>query len=284
MTTYAAALAYRGLFGLFPFILLVVTLLTVLRFDGVFGWLIDQAQSGSQHDVNGPLESAARQNKENIELFQRMVAKAQEDAAGTLLWFSVAIALWSTSALARTLNQALNGVYEVTETRSGLKRFLLSVAFGPILAVAVLLAIGLMLIGPHLVERIAELVNLDELIVSLWAWLRLPVALLLLALVLCVVYRYGPNVEQGFRNTLPGAGFAVVAWALTSVGFSIYLANFADYGVTYGSLGTAIGLLLYLYLSASVVLLGAEVNAATYHPATERKRRRQDPGHEPPNA
>jgi membrane protein len=62
-----------------------------------------------------------------------------------------------------------------------------------------------------------------------------------------------------------GAALAVVLWAISSVGFSFYLANFANYGVTYGSLGAAVGLLFYLYLSASVVLLGAEVNAALYH-------------------
>ncbi len=62
-----------------------------------------------------------------------------------------------------------------------------------------------------------------------------------------------------------GAGLAVVAWLLTLIGFSVYLAYFADYGATYGSLGTAIGLLFYLYLSAGVVLAGAEVNAVVYH-------------------
>jgi membrane protein len=62
---------------------------------------------------------------------------------------------------------------------------------------------------------------------------------------------------------------AVVLWAITSVGFSIYLATFANYGVTYGSLGAAVGLLFYLYLCASVVLFGAELNAAIYRPVTE---------------
>jgi membrane protein len=69
----------------------------------------------------------------------------------------------------------------------------------------------------------------------------------------------------------------VVLWAISSVGFSFYLANFANYGVTYGSLGAAVGLLLYLYLSASVVLAGAEVNAAIYHLATDRAVRAEKP-------
>jgi membrane protein len=75
-----------------------------------------------------------------------------------------------------------------------------------------------------------------------------------------------------------GAALAVVMWAITSVGFSIYLANFADYGVTYGSLGAAVGLLFYLYLCASVVLLGAEVNAAIYHSGPDGSAEAEKPG------
>lgn len=119
-------------------------------------------------------------------------------------------------------------------------------------------------------EHLAEVVRLDDLFISLWTWLRLPVALFLLGVVLSVVYRYGPDVEHGFGSTIQGVPLAVVAWAIASVGFSVYLANFADYGVTYGSLGTAIGLLLYLYLSASVVLFGAEVNAAVFRRSERR--------------
>ena len=98
--------------------------------------------------------------------------------------------------------------------------------------------------------------------VDLWAWLRFPVALLLLAAVLSVVYRFGPDAESAYRLVTPGATLAVVAWTIASLGFSVYVATFADYGATYGSLGAAIGLLFYLYLSASAMLLGAEVNAA----------------------
>jgi membrane protein len=71
---------------------------------------------------------------------------------------------------------------------------------------------------------------------------------------------------------VPGAALSVVLWAISSVGF-FYLANFADYGVTYGSIGAAVGLLFYLYLCASVVLLGAELNSAIHHLARDTKRR-----------
>jgi membrane protein len=70
---------------------------------------------------------------------------------------------------------------------------------------------------------------------------------------------------------VPGAALSVVLWAISSVGFSIYLANFADYGVTYGSIGAAVGLLFYLYLCASVVLLGAELNAAIHQSLSDNR-------------
>jgi membrane protein len=133
----------------------------------------------------------------------------------------------------------------------------------------VLVSVGLMLIGPRLVEGIAELVGLDKVFVILWGWLRFPVALSLLSVVLALVYRYGPDAKQRFRSVGLGAVLAVVLWAISSVGFSFYLANFANYGVTYGSLGAAVGLLFYLYLCASVVLLGAEVNAVIHQALTD---------------
>jgi membrane protein len=231
---------------------------------------IEQAHLQSSRQVPHQLEPVVEQSRERIQPLERMIQQAQKQAGGELLIFGIAVALWSTSALARTLTEAFNTAYEVPETRPGWKRYALSLAFGPILALMVIVSVGMMLIGPRLIERLAELVGLDEVFVFLWGWLRFPVALFLLAVVVSLVYRYGPDAKQRFRSVGLGAALAVVLWAISSVGFSFYLANFADYGVTYGSLGAAVGLLLYLYLSASVVLLGAEVNAAIYHALPDR--------------
>ena len=266
MSTYAAALAYRGLFGLFPFVLILVVLASALGLAD----FIEQAHLQSSRQVPHQLEPVVEQSREQIQPLERMIEQAQKQAGGELLIFGIAVALWSTSALARTLTEAFNTAYEVPETRPGWKRYALSLAFGPILALMVIVSVGMMLIGPRLIERLAELVGLDEVFVFLWGWLRFPVALFLLAVVVSLVYRYGPDAKQRFRSVGLGAALAVVLWAISSVGFSFYLANFADYGVTYGSLGAAVGLLLYLYLSASVVLLGAEVNAAIYHALPDR--------------
>jgi len=269
MATYAAALAYRGLFGIFPFVLILVVLAGALGSYDSFDRLLEQASSESSEHVPKQLEPVVEQGKEQIQPLHTMIDQAEKRAGGELLFFGVALALWSVSAVARTLTEAFNVAYQVTETRRWWKQLALSLALGPVLALVVILSVALMLVGTQLVERIAELVGLDELFVSLWRWLRFPVALLLLAVVLSVVYHFGPNARQHLLSVFPGAAIAVVLWAVSSVGFSFYMANFADYGVTYGSLGAAVGLLFYLYLCASVVLLGAELNATTYHLAED---------------
>jgi membrane protein len=267
MSTYGVALAYRGLFGLFPFLLILVVLAGALGLADYLQRAINQASSESSQHLPEQLQPMVEQGKEQLQSLEPMIEQAHKQAGDDLLLFGVALALWTISALAGTLTEAFNAAYEVRETRRWWKMSALSLAFGPVLALVVIVAILLMLIGPDLIERIAALVGLEEVFVSLWGWLRFPVALSLLAVVLSLIYRYGPNARQRFRSVIPGAVLAVVLWAITSIGFSFYLATFANYGLTYGSLGAAVGLLFYLYLCASVVLFGAELNAAIYQPA-----------------
>jgi membrane protein len=264
MTTYAEQLSYRGLFGLFPFIILVFALLAVLQLDAVFDRLIEAAMGAPPQQIPEPLEPVAEEGIAQAEFLRPLIEQAREQAGGGLLSFGLVVSLWSVSAVVFTLTEALNAAYEIEETRSRRKRFAYALVFGPLLALALIVACGLMLIGPRVAGRLAGPAGLNEPWVALWEWLRLPVALFLLAAVLSVVYHFVPDTDRSFWSATPGAVFAVIAWAITSLGFSFYLANFADRGLTYGSLGTAVGLLVYLYLSASVVLLGAEINAAVH--------------------
>ena len=264
MATYAEQLSYRGLFGFFPFIILVFALLAVLRVDAVFDWLIEAAMGAPPQQIPEPLEPVIEEGRAQAGFLQPLIEQAREQAGAGLLSFGIVISLWSVTAVAFTLTEALNAAYGVEETRSRRKRFAFALVFGPFLALAFIVACGLMLIGPQVAGWFAGLAGLDEAWVALWRWLRFPVAFLLLAAVLSVVYRFLPATDRSFWSATPGALFAVIAWAIASLGFSFYLANFANRGLTYGSLGTAVGLLVYLYLSASVVLLGAEINAAVY--------------------
>jgi membrane protein len=264
MATYSAALAYRGLFGLFPFLLILVLLVGAIGLPDLFERAAEDAQEYRR--VPGHLEPVVEPAREQLRPLLGMLARAEERAGNKLLFFGVGIALWSVSAVARTLTEAFNVAYNVAETRRWYKQLAVSLAFGPILAMVVIVSVALLLIGPRLVQSVAELVDLDELFVRLWGWLRFPVALFLLGAVLTVVYRFGPNARQRFRSIALGAALAVTLWAVSSAAFAFYLANFATFGFAYGSIGAAVGLLLYLYLCASVVLLGAELNATIYHP------------------
>jgi membrane protein len=267
MATYSAALAYRGLFGLFPFLLILVMLVGAIGFPDLFDRAADHAREYRR--VPGQLEPVVEPAREQLQPLLGMLDRAEKRAGSKLLFFGVGVALWSVSAVARTLTEAFNVAYSVGETRRWWRQLAVSLAFGPILALVVIVSVALLLIGPQVVRSIAELVALDELFVRLWGWLRFPVALFLLGAVLTVVYRFGPNARQRFRSVALGAALAVTLWTISSVAFAFYLANFANIGFAYGSIGAVVGLLLYLYLCAAVVLLGAELNAAIYYPVND---------------
>ena len=256
MVEYSAALAYRALFALVPFFALLVTLLGFLGINGVFDWVIEQADYLLQDRFAEVVEGWIGQSQQYL-------------AQGGLLSGVVILALWSVSSGVRALTKALNAVHEVGESRRLWKRYPLSFLYALVLAIMVILGAGLLLIGPQVVGWIVGLVGLDEVFISLWAWLRLPVALILLMLTVSIVYWAFPNVNHPYRLITPGAVLAVIVWVVASLSFSLYLANFANYSVIYGSLGAAFALLLYFYISAAVLLFGAEVNVAIHHCTSE---------------
>jgi membrane protein len=256
MVEYSTALAYRALFALVPFFALLVTLLGFLGLNGVFDWVIEQADYLLQDRFAEVVEGWIGQSQQYL-------------AQGGLLSGVVILALWSVSSGVRALTKALNAVHEVGESRRLWKRYPLSFLYALVLAIMVILGAGLLLIGPQVVGWIVGLVGLDEVFISLWAWLRLPVALILLMLTISIVYWAFPNVNHPYRLITPGAVLAVIVWVVASLSFSFYLANFANYSVIYGSLGAAFALLLYFYISATVLLFGAEVNVAIHHCTSE---------------
>src|SRR5215208_5360828 len=134
MATYAAALAYRGVFGLFPFVLILVVLLSALGLPDFFDQAMDQARAHSSQYVPQQLEPVVGPAREQIQPLLGMIERAEKQAGGDLLFFGVAVALWSVSAVARTLTEAFNVAYQITETRRWWKQLALSLAFGPILA------------------------------------------------------------------------------------------------------------------------------------------------------
>ena len=235
MLTHASALAYQGLFALFPFIIFLGVLLVVLQIDIFFERLIEQAPSQAPQQALGPLGPVLEQVRSSISVealkpvMERLVEQGKEEAEGKLLPFGIVyFAIWSASGVAFTLNGALNIVHEVEETRPLWKRFSLSLVFAPVLAVVIIVGVGLLLIEPQLAELLAGRMDLNEAYVALSWRLRLPAALFLLMLAVSAIYYLVPNTDRPFRFVVPGAVVAVVLWALASLGFSLYLSYFAN--------------------------------------------------------
>jgi len=256
MTTYASALAYQILFSLFPFILFLIALLGFLHLENFFDWIQARAQ------MLLPGDAATQVNE---------VIGGLRQQKGGLLSFGVIGALWTASAAVRVVMHAMNTAYDVEEERPAWKLYPLSIVYTIGLAAMLIAAAAFLILGPQVMEWIANQVGLGQAFVTVWTWLRWPAAFLILTLAVAVIYYVAPNVEQKFRFITPGALLAVIVWLLASLGFKLYVSNFADYNAMYGSIGAVIVLLFYLFISSAVLLFGAEINATIEHHSPEGK-------------
>ena len=254
MLYYGAALSYQVFFSLFPFLFFLLALLGALNIPGFWDSLLDQSRTVLPGQAAGVVEQATEQIR----------GQAQ---GSSLLSLWIIVTLWPASAAVRTTMHALNVAYDVEE-RPAWKRYPLSILYTILLAVLIIVAIGLMLIGPQIAEQLAQQIGLDSVFVMLWQWLRIPAATLLLVAVLALIYYLFPNIDQPFRVLTPGAVLTVIVWLVASLGFSVYVNNFGNFSAIYGSLAGIIVLLVYIYILASVLLFGAEVNEQIYN-ATE---------------
>jgi membrane protein len=247
LSTYAAALAYSALFSIFPFMIFLIALLSTLEIPQFFDWLLEQARNAMPAD--------------GYSVFSRALEGIQQQPRGGLMSVGIATAIWAASSAVRAVMNAMNVTFEVEEARPMLKRYVLSIVYTVGLAVLFTVSAGLIVAGPDAINWIADQAGFGDLTVTLWTWLRWPVLAILLTTAIAMIYYFAPNIDQKFRFISPGAMFAVVLWLIASVGFSFYVSNFADYSSTYGSLAGIIILLVFLYISSAIILLGAEVNA-----------------------
>ena len=259
MATYASALAYQVLFALFPFLIFLIALLGFLHVPQFFDWLRHQAE------LFLPQQAMATVNQVLTQLQQPQ---------GGLLSFGVVVALWSASSAVRATMNALNRAYGVEEGRPAWMLYPLSILFTAGLAAMLAAAAALFVLGPDIVDWLAQQLGVERYLLWLWTWLRWPVMLLLLTCAAAAVYYVAPDVEQEFRFITPGATLSVVTWLLASFAFDYYVRSFANYNKTYGSIGTIVVLLFYFFLTAAVMLFGAEMNAVIEHHSPEGK----DPG------
>jgi membrane protein len=187
----------------------------------------------------------------------RVLAKGNTELGAAFL-FGLGFAIWSANAGVKALIDALNVVYEEREKRSFLQLNLLSLAFTIGAIAALLLMVGAVVAFPLLLDHLG-LGQESKLIISLARW---PLLFLILWVALGILYRYGPSRQQPRSEWFSvGTLAAALLWILGSSLLSWYLSNFANYNATYGSLGAAIGLMMWMWMSAIIVLWGAELNS-----------------------
>jgi membrane protein len=248
LSDWAAALTYYSVLSIFPAMLVVVSL---VGFGGksVSQDLISHVGSLAPGSVKQVLVNA--------------LTELQRGRAGASLaaLFGLAAAIWSASGYVAAFIRASNAIYDVPEGRPIWKTLPLRVAITLVtLVLLAVSAIAVVISGP-LAREAGDLLGLGSVAVTIWGIAKWPVLLLVINFLFALLYWASPNAKQGFRWVTPGGVLALVVWLIASAGFAVFVANFGSYNKTYGSLAGIIIFLVWLWLSNTAILLGAELNA-----------------------
>jgi membrane protein len=251
MSDHAAALTYYSLLSLFPALLFAVASL------GFFGRqaLITEAadyllQAGAPRETVDAVTSALAS------------AQSQRSTAATALVVALATSLYGASGAFGAVGRALNIVWRVEEGRNFIRQKLHNVGWTLALLVLVLITFVLIFVGGDVAQDLLGKIGLGTYVADVWLIARWPAALVITMLIYAIVYYAAPNVEvPRFQFISPGAVVGVLAWIVASAGFFFYVSNFSSYSATYGAFAAVVILLVWLWLTNMVLLLGAELNA-----------------------
>ncbi|MGB3258650.1 MAG: YihY/virulence factor BrkB family protein [Ornithinimicrobium sp.] len=249
-TDLAAALTYFAVLALFPALIAILSLLSLVgQADKTVTAVTDIITGVGGESVATTLEPTVR-------------SLATSPGGGIALVIGLATALWSASGYVMAFSRGMNRVYEIGEGRPvwKLRPMMLLVT---LVMVVMVVAIALLLVasGP-VATTIGSTIGLSSTVVMVFQIAKWPVILLLAILTVALLYYSTPNVKQPkFRWISVGAVFAILVWIVASVGFGFYVANFSSYSSTYGSLAGVIIFLLWLWITNIALLLGAELDA-----------------------
>jgi YihY family inner membrane protein len=245
---WAAALTYYSVLSIFPALLVLISLLD-LAGQTTIQKLLDNLGQVAPGSVNQILEGAIRNLRQT------------RGSAGVLALAGLAVALWSASNYIAAFMRASNAIYDVPEGRPVWKTLPIRIAVTVVVMVLLAASAVAVVATGGLADRLGRLLGLGRAVVTAWDLVKWPVLLLIVGFLFALLYWASPNAKQGFRWVTPGGTLAVVVWVIASVAFAIYVANFGSYNKTYGSLASVIIFLVWLWLSNTAILLGAELNA-----------------------
>lgn len=243
----AAALSYYFLFALFPTLLFLAALLGLLGtphlMDGLMAYGEDML----------PFEVAS--------LLSKTLAEVVQGASGGALSAGIAGILWAASRGVRSVIVALNVVYAVARPRPWWRRQLVAVLLTVAFCVFTLTALVLLAFGERIGHGVAVWAGLGNVFTAGWRLAQWPVAVVFGIIGMDLIYHLAPAIRPRLAWLSPGAVVALAGWVVASLGMRFYVDNVADYNATYGSIGAVIVLMVWLYLIAGMLLVGAEINA-----------------------
>ena len=249
ITDWAAALTYYTVLAIFPAIIALVSILGLVG-DSATQPLLDNIGSVAP----GPAKDILTSTIENLQ--------SSQGAAGIAFIIGLVLALNSASSYVSAFTRASNDIYDVEEGRPVWK--LKPQQIGTVLVLILLLvviAVAVTVSGP-LAQEVGKLVGVGDTAVLIWDIAKIPVILLLVSFMFAFLYWAAPNVKQpGFKFVSPGGMVALVIWIIASLLFAFYVATFASYNKTYGSMGGVIVFLVWLWITNLAILFGAELNS-----------------------
>jgi membrane protein len=258
LTDVAAALTYYAVLSVFPALVALIALVGLVGNPQTITRELTKLVSSI-----GPASSA--------QTFKEPIASLAHGSGttGILLIVGVAAALWTASGYVGAFMRASNTIYEVEEGRSFIKLRPLQMLVTLILVVLLALVLVALVVTGPIASKVGSAIGAGSAAVTAWDIAKWPVLLIVVIFMIAVLYYTAPNVRlRGFKSIMPGALLAVVIWLIASAAFAYYVANFGSYNKTYGTLGAAVALLVWLWITNVAILLGAEINA-------ERERSRQ---------
>jgi membrane protein len=197
-----------------------------------------------------------------IDLVYTTLNEITQARSGSKLSLGLLAALWAASNGMGAISDTLNGAYGVKETRSWWKVRLTAVILTVALSILIITALVIVLYGGGIGERMAAYFGLGAAFTIVWKIIQWPIALFFLLVTFTMMYHYGPNVRPKRCQWWSwGTLIAIVLWLLVSFAFKLYLHYFNSYGVTYGSLGALIILMLWFYFTGVSILIGGEINS-----------------------
>jgi membrane protein len=252
----AAQLAYYLVLSLFPALIVIVTLVSYLPWSVLDGLVstIDRVAPG-----------------EIVTLVRDQIAELVKGNNGGLLTIGVLGAIWTSSSAVVSIVSTLNRAYEVTESRPWWKVRLVAIGLTVGLAVFIVGSLVVLLAGPAITRVIEANTGFGSTAATAWSVLQYPLVFALASLGIAFIYYFAPDVEQDWVWITPGSIVACLLWLIVSLGLKVYVTQFGNYNETYGALGGAAILLLWMYLTGLAILIGGELNAEIEHALPEGK-------------